>query len=173
MNDFEDMDKKEKFHMSLVVQIWEKIAGLVYGRYKNEGRGVVVMFNLDDIPERLKMILPFTKNLPKPPIEKGHGAVATAYVSHNDLLVLEGVIGEQEVLKLDLKLGAYDPDTTIVFAMIESGQNEEGKKDVAVFGFEVTPPRGLSPAELYKKGAGFEAYNPFTSSKNNPLLTLN
>ncbi len=173
MNDFEDMSDKDKFHMSLVVQTWDKLAGLVYGRYKNEGRGVVVMFNLDDIPDRLKKILPSTKNLPKPPIEKGHGAVATAYVSHNDLLMLEGVIGEQGVLKLDLKLGAYDPDTTIVFAMIESGQKEEGKKGVAVTGFDVTPPPYLYPREMYKKGAIFGDYNPFTSSKNNPLLTLN
>lgn len=173
MNNFEGMDKKDKFHMSIVVQIWDKIAGLVYGRYKKEGRGAVVMFMLDDIPEPLKKILPSTKNLPKPPIEKNHGAIATAYVAHDNLLMLEGVIGEQGVLKLDRKLGQYNPDTTIVFAMIESGQNKDGKKGVAVSGFEVTPPRGLRPAELYKKGAGFGAYNPFTRNKNNPLLTLN
>jgi len=127
MNDFEDMDKK----INSICPWWSRSGKRSQASLRpvqKEGRGVVVMFNLDDIPERLKTILPSTKNLPKPPIEKGHGAVATAYVSHNDLLVLEGVIGEQEVLKLDLKLGAYDPDTTIVFAMIESGQNEEGKK---------------------------------------------
>ncbi len=37
MNNFEDMDQKDKFHMHLVVQFWDKIAGLVYGRYKKEG----------------------------------------------------------------------------------------------------------------------------------------
>lgn len=50
MNNFEDMDHKDKFHMHLVVQIWDKIAGLVYGRYKKEGRGVVVMFMVTTLP---------------------------------------------------------------------------------------------------------------------------
>ncbi len=173
MNNFEGMDKKDKFHMSIVVQIWDKIAGLVYGRYKKEGRGAVVMFMLDDIPEPLKKILPSTKNLPKPPIEKNHGAIATAYVAHNDLLMLEGVTGEQGVLKLDRALGTYNPDTTIVFVMIESGQNKDGKKGVAVSGFDVTPPPCLYPKEMYKKGAIFGSYNPLNKTKNNPLLTLN
>ena len=31
MNNIEDMDQKDKFHMHLVVQIWDKIAGLVDG----------------------------------------------------------------------------------------------------------------------------------------------
>jgi len=171
MNSFEDMDKKDKFHMSLVVQIWEKIAGLVYGRYKKDGRGIVVMFMMDDISGLLKKILPPLPDLTKTSAK--HGAVATAYVPWGELLTLENIIGEQGVLKLDLKLGAYDPDTTIVFAVIENAEGKEGKKAAAVSGFEVTPPHGLRPAELYKKGAGFGAYNPFTSSKNNPLLTLN
>ncbi len=171
MNNFEDMDQKDKFHMSLVVQIWEKIAGLVYSRYKKEGRGVVVMFMMDDIPGPLKKILPQLPDLPKPSAK--HGAVATAYVPWDELLALENIIGEQGVLKLDLKLGSYDPETTIVFAVIETGEDKEGKKGVAVSGFEVTPPYGLRPAELYKKAASFGVYNPFTRSKNNPLLTLN
>ena len=171
MNNFDDMNEKDKFHMSLVIQIWEKIAGLVYGRYKKDGRGVVVMFMMDDIPGPLKKILPSLPELPKTSAK--HGAVATAYVPWDELLTLETIIGEQGVLKLDLKLGAYDPDTTIVFAVIETAEGKEGKKAVAVSGFEVTPPHGLRPAELYKKGAGFGAYNPFTRNKNNPLLTLN
>jgi len=171
MNNYDDMDKKDKFHMSLVVQLWEKIAGLVYGRYKKEGRGVVVMFMMDDIPGPLKNILPPLPELPKPSAK--HGAVATAYVPWDELLVLENIIGEQGVLRLDLKLGAYDPDTTIVFAMIDTEEDKEGTKAVAVSGFEVTPPRGLRPAELYKKAAGFGEFNPFNRNKNNPLLTLN
>ena len=171
MNNFDHMDKKEKFHMSLVVQIWDKIAGLVYGRYKKEGRGVVVMFMMDDIPAPLKKILPPIPNLPKTSAK--YGAIATAYVPWDELLTLESIIGEQGVLKLDLKIGAYDPDTTIVFAMIETKEDENGTKAVAIAGFDVTPPYGLRPAELHKKGAMFGAYSPFASSKNNPLLTLN
>ena len=174
MNNFEDMDQKDKFHMYLVVQIWDKIAGLVYGRYKKEGRGVVVMFMVDDIPDPLKKILPLIEGLPVPiKNSKKHGAVATAYVPWDELLALENIIGEQGVLKLDLKFGSYDPETTIVFAVIETGEDKEGKKGVAVSGFEVTPPYGLRPAELYKKAASFGVYNLFTRSKNNPLLTLN
>jgi hypothetical protein len=171
MNNYDDMDKKDKFHMFLVVQLWEKIAGLVYGRYKKEGRGVVVMVMLDCIPVTLAHILPPPPNYPK--TSAHHDAMATAYVPRDELLTLENIIGEQGVLKLDFKLGEYDPDTTIVFAMIETEEDEKGTKAVAVSGFEVTPPYGLRPAELYRKGAGFGEFNPFNPSKNNPLLTLN
>jgi len=171
MNNFDDMDKRDKFHMSIVVQIWKKIAGLVYGRYKKEGKGVVLMFMMDDIPAQLRKALPPLPDLPRTSAK--HGAIATAYVPWDELLSLENIIGEQGVLKLDLKLGAYDPDTTIVFSVIEAVEGKYGKKDVAVSGFEVTPPYGLRPAELYKKAAGFGVYNPFSSNKNNPLMTLN
>ena len=169
MQDFKNMSKKDKFHMSLVVNIWERIAGLVYSRYKKEGRGVVVMFMLDDIPGDIKEILP---PLPKT-ISVRKGAVATAYVPRDELHMLEKLLGEQGLLKLDRELGQYNPDTTIVFAVIETKKDTEGTAAVTSSGFDVTPPPCLYPRELYKNGAKFGVYDPVIRSKNNPLLTLN
>jgi len=169
MLDYENMSTKDDVHMSIVVQIWEKIAGLVYSRYKKQGRGVVVIFMLDDVPDQLRKILP--------PLPKGSsdrkGAVATAYVPRDELLMLENMLGEQGLLKLDRELGKYDPDTTIVFAVIETKKNAAGKSVVASSGFDVTPPPCLFPKELYKNGFPIGVYDPVKKGKYNPLLTLN
>lgn len=170
MVNLDDRSDKDKFHMKLVVQIWDKIAGLAYARYKKEGRGAVIMFMLDNIPATLKEILP---PLPKM-ISSRPGALATAYVPRSELLMLENIIGEQGVLRLDRKLGEYDPDTTIVFAVIETETDENGKNGVVSSGFDVTPPSFLYPREMYDKKLGFGEYSlSMKGSKNNPLLNLN
>ena len=54
MNDFENMSEKNKFHLDIIGQIWGKMASEIYNQYLQRGRGVVVMFMMDDLPAELK-----------------------------------------------------------------------------------------------------------------------
>ena len=171
MNNMDELDGKDKLHMQIVVQIWDKIAGLVYDRFKKEGRGVVVMFMLNDIPENLKDILPPIPVVSDP---ARYGTIATAYVPHSELLILEKIIGEQGVLKLDRQLLEYDPDTTIVFAFIETQENDDGSKGIVVSGFDVTPPSVFYPSKLYQMKKGLKSFFSLARDDgNNPLMNLN
>ncbi len=167
MYDHEDMSEKNKFHLDIIGQIWGKMAGEIYDQYKKRGRGVVVLFMMDDIPEDLKAIIP------KGAIPSGQGAIA-AYVPWDSLLPLENMVGEQGVLKMDHKLGEYDPDTTIVFAFIEKIENDEGKKGIVSTGYEITPSPEHTPLEMYKNKVLFAHFSPINKvGKNNPIINLN
>lgn len=170
MYDHEDITEENEFHLEIISQIWGKIAGDIYDQYKKRGRGAVVIFMMDDLPEELSAILP-------PGAEPtGRGAVA-AYVPRDSLLPLENLIGEQGVLKMDHKLGQYDPETTLVFAFIQKLKNGEGKKGVKSTGYEITPSKEHAPLEMWKKERNKHPLAHFSpgnrSVKNNPIINLN
>jgi hypothetical protein len=172
MFDTKGMDEKKDFHLEIISQIWGKIAGEIYSQYKQRGRGIVVMFMMDDLPDELKAVLPPGAT----PTGKG---AAGAYIPRDCLLPLENLVGEQGILRMDHILGQYDPDKTIVFTFIEKTENEEGKTGIKSAGYEITPPPGseLSPRELWKKRKdkiAFAAYRPRNrDDKNNPIINLN
>jgi len=170
MNDYENISERNEFHLEIIGQIWGKIAADIYDQYKKRGRGAVVMFMMDDMPEELSAILP------KGAKPTGKGAVA-AYVPRDSLLPLESMIGEQGLLKMDRQLGLYDPDTTIVFAFIEKIKNDEGKKGIVSSGYEITPSPEHTPLEMYKNKVSIDSFAKYSpihrGSKDNPTINLN
>lgn len=167
MIDHASMSEKNKFHLDIISQIWGKIAGEIYGQYLQRGRGVVVMFMMDDLSAELKAMLP------KGAHPVGEGAVA-AYVPRDSLLPLEDFVGEQGLLRIDHKLGQYDPDTTIVFTFIEKITNDAGKRGTISIGYEISPPPEYSPKELYQNRKSHSLGMPLgRNCKFNPPINLN
>jgi hypothetical protein len=167
MNDFENMSEKNKFHLDIIGQIWGKMASEIYNQYLQRGRGVVVMFMMDDLPAELKAMLP------KGAHPAGEGAVA-AYVPRDSLLPLEDFVGEQGLLRIDHKLGQYDPDTTIIFAFIQKVTNDTGKRGTISIGYEISPPSEYTPKELYQNRKSHSLGMPFgRNCKFYPPINLN
>lgn len=161
-----DIPDENKIHMMIIMQIWEDLAADIYQAYKEQGRGVVVMFMMDTLPDPLKARLPRDGAIKK-------GALS-AYISHDNLLVLEELVGERGVLRIDRQINQYNPDTTILFAFLRKGVSEGGEPGIASFGYEITPPSRLSPLEMYKKKNPLSARKifPFDSNQH-PLISLN
>lgn len=172
MFDSQGMTEENELHLEMIRQIWPKIAPDVYNNYKKQGRGIVVMFMLDSLPDEIEAILP-------PGAEPTGKGAAGAYIPRDCLLPLENLVGEQGLLRIDHILGQYDPDKTIVFAFIEKTENEEGKKGLKSAGYEIThrPGSELSPLELWKKRkekTEFAVFRPRTGDdKNSPIINLN
>ncbi len=157
----------DRFHLELIGQMWEKVAGDIYRQYKARGRGVLALFLMNEFPPGLKDVLPSGAE------PTGRGAVGS-YIPRDKLLPLEEMIGEQGLLSIDRQLGEYDPETTIVFAFIGKVKNDEGKTGIVVTGISATPQPQYSPRAMAEKsketGSGFHFSN---NKRYNPKINLN
>jgi hypothetical protein len=175
MFDSQGMTDENELHLEMIKQIWSKIASEVYGKYKEQGRGIVVFFMLDNMPEEVETILP-------PDAEPTGKGAAGAYIPRDYLLPLENLVGEQGLLQMDRVLGQYDPDKTIVFAFIRKFIDDDGKRGIKAAGYEITPSpeTELSPRAMWnkrkekKEKIEFAAYRQRKpGDKNNPIINLN
>jgi hypothetical protein len=167
MYDTLDHDGRNQLHAAIISQIWEKMAPEIYAQYLKRGRGVLVFFMTDEFPPGLEDLIPDGKE------PTGKGAVG-AYIPRDQLLPLEGLIGEQGLLATDRMLGEYDPETTIVCSFIEKGKNSEGKTGTFAAGYSITPPPWVSPRAMYEAKARKETpLKPFQGGKDSPLINLN
>ena len=157
----------DRFHLELIGQMWEKVAGDIYRQYKARGRGVLALFLMNEFPPGLKDVLPSGAE------PTGRGAVGS-YIPRDMLLPLEEMIGEQGLLSIDRQLGEYDPETTIVFAFIGKVKNDEGKTGIVVTGISATPQPQYSPRAMAEESQGSGSASPFSSNKRyNPKINLN
>ena len=167
MYDTLDNDARNQLHAAIISQIWDKMAPEIYAQYLKRGRGVLVFFMMDEFPPGLEDLIPEGKE------PTGMGAVG-AYIPRNQLLPLEGLIGEQGLLATDRMLGEYDPETTIVCSFIEKSINSEGKPGTFAAGYSITPPPRVSPRAMYEAKAKKESpLKPIQGGKNSPLINLN
>lgn len=172
MFDSQGMTEENELHLEMIKQVWPKIAPEIYGKYKEQGRGIVVFFILDNMPEEIDAILP-------PAAEPTGRGAAGAYIPRDYLLPLENLVGEQGLLQMDRVLGQYDPDTTIVFAFIRKTKDEDGKPGIKASGYEITPSpeTELSPRTMWKKRKEkieIAVFRPRKrDDKNNPIINLN
>ena len=157
----------DRFHLELIGQMWEKVAGDIYRQYKARGRGVLALFLMNEFPPGLKDVLPSGAE------PTGRGAVGS-YIPRDKLLPLEEMIGEQGLLSIDRQLGEYDPETTIVFAFIGKVKNDEGKTGIVVTGISATPQPQYSPRAMAEESKGSGSSFPFSNNKRyDPKINLN
>jgi hypothetical protein len=175
MFDAQGMTEENELHLEMITQIWPKIAPEVYSKYKEQGRGIVVFFMLDNMPDEVETILP-------PGAEPTGKGAAGAFIARDCLLPLENLIGEQGLLQMDRVLGQYDPDKTVVFAFIRKFIDDDGKPGINAAGYEITPSpeTELSPRAMWnkrkekKEKTEFAVYRHWKAGdKNNPIINLN
>jgi hypothetical protein len=167
MFDNTDDEGRKQLHAEIISQLWDKLASEAYSQYLKRGRGLLVFLMMNELPPGLEDLIPPGK---KP---TGNGAVGS-YIPRDQLLPLEGLIGEQGLLATDRMLGEYDPETTIICAFIEKGKNGEGKTGTISIGYVITPPPWVSPRAMFEAKAKKESpLRPYRGGKDSPLINLN
>jgi len=167
MFDNTDKEGRNQLHAAIISQLWDKLAGEIYGQYLKQGRGVLVFFMMDEIPPGVEDLLP-------PGAEPTGRGWAGAYILHDQLLPLEGLIGEQGLLATDRMLGEYDPETTVICAFIEKNTSNEGKTGTYSAGYVISPPPWVSPRTMYEARTKKDnPLRPYKGGKDSPLINLN
>ena len=167
MPSFDNLPDDKKLHQMIIMKIWKDIAPDIYRAYLEIGKGVVAMFMMDNLPDMLKDVLPEGEGVIS-------GSVMTTYIPLEKLNTLEDLVGLEGVLTIDEQVHRYDPTTSIVFAFFNKKVKSDGTRGVSSCGYEITPPAGESPLELYKK-KGSMSVRMIDPKKGNdhPLINLN
>lgn len=138
MNNIPD---ERRQHLKIIGTIWTDVAPRIYAAYKREGRGILVLFRVDDFPF-LKEMVP----VPHPPgLKEGEGILG-AYVPRKAMILLEALVGEKALLDLDRMAGTYDPEEEIIFVFLF----KKGQLGVTS-AYRVGNLGGKTPANLEKE----------------------
>ena len=167
MPSFDNLPDDKKLHQMIIMKIWKDIAPDIYRAYLEIGKGVVAMFMMDTLPDMLKGVLPEGEGVIS-------GSVMTAYIPLDKLNTLEELVGLEGVLTIDEQVHRYDPTTSIVFAFFNKKVNSDGTRGVSTCGYEITPPAGESPLELYKRKSSISVCRiDHKKDNDHPLINLN
>ena len=125
------------------------------------------MFMMDTLPDMLKGVLPEGEGVIS-------GSVMSAYIPLDKLNTLEDLVGLEGVLTIDEQVHRYDPTTSIVFAFFNKKVASDGTRGVSTCGYEITPPAGESPLELYKRKSSISVRRiDHKKDNDHPLINLN
>lgn len=167
MPSFDNLPDDKELHQMIIMKIWKDIAPDIYRVYLEIGRGVVAMFMMDTMPEMLKGVLPEGEGVIS-------GSVMSTYIPLDKLNTLEDLVGLEGVLTIDEQVHRYDPTTSIVFAFFNKKVTSDGTRGVSCCGYEITPPAGESPLDLYKKKGSISVRRIDPQKGNDhPLINLN